>query len=227
MFKKNKLSTFPFPIRDNLMIVLQVMLCVVVLLFAVIMKNIGGDWFAESALWYFDHYNQSLLTDTHIQNTVPSDKITVTETSNRTPPSNQEQLLAEIQNKVKPPLQSGKIVTPFGVNPKSESQKFHREIEIQAPNGSDICSILDGTVTVATQNESYGRYVVITHQDNIKTVYAHCQKLTVKVGDSVTAGQKIATVGNAPYTTRSVLHFELLLNGVHTNPTPLFGEKYA
>ncbi len=102
----------------------------------------------------------------------------------------------------------------------------HRGVDIGAPAGSTIVAASPGTVTTADVHESYGNYVVIDHGNGILTLYAHCQELLVEEGQTVAAGEEIATVGSTGYTTGSALHFEVqqktggLLNPLDYITTP-------
>ena len=70
-------------------------------------------------------------------------------------------------------------------------------------------------------NTGYGNYVIIDHGGSNFTLYGHCASLSVKVGDYVNQGQKIATVGSTGNSTGPHLHFEIRLNGSPVNPLPL------
>ena len=63
-----------------------------------------------------------------------------------------------------------------------------------------------------------GNYIRISSENNITTLYAHNQFLFVKEGDSVLAGQIIATMGDTGYATGPHLHFEFIVDGIRYNP---------
>jgi len=75
-----------------------------------------------------------------------------------------------------------------------------------------------GTVVIAQYHSSYGNYIVIDHGDGVSTVYAHCSKLLVSVGDKVKKGQHIGEVGTTGNSTGYHLHFEFRKNGKYTDP---------
>ena len=87
--------------------------------------------------------------------------------------------------------------------------------------GADIVASDGGTVILSQEdNSGYGRYVIIDHENGYKTLYGHCSKLCVSVGDKVSAGQKIAEVGSTGYSTGPHLHFEIIDNGTKVDPYP-------
>ena len=97
--------------------------------------------------------------------------------------------------------------------------KMHTGIDIGASYGTDIISSADGVVTSVTYNEGgYGWYIVVYHGDGISTLYAHCSKVIAKVGQSVKRGQVIALVGSTGASTGPHIHFEVRVNGAHTDP---------
>lgn len=115
---------------------------------------------------------------------------------------------------------SGRVTSLFGrrVHPKSHSWHFHTGVDISAPSGTPISSSQSGKVTCAGWRRGYGLIVVVSHGNNLETAYAHCSKVAVKVGQSVTAGQRVGFVGSTGVTTGSHLHFEVRKNGVVQNP---------
>lgn len=91
---------------------------------------------------------------------------------------------------------NGRVSSEFGEREDKNPivTKVHNGIDIAAVKGTDIKSAMDGVVDIATTSSSYGKYIEISNND-IKTLYAHCNKLNVKKGDNVKRGQKIAEVG--------------------------------
>ncbi|MGN0621533.1 MAG: murein hydrolase activator EnvC family protein [Porcipelethomonas sp.] len=64
----------------------------------------------------------------------------------------------------------------------------------------------------------YGNYVLISHGGGISTMYAHCTSVFVSVGQSVSRGEAIASVGTTGYSTGNHCHFEVRVNGSAVNP---------
>lgn len=116
---------------------------------------------------------------------------------------------------------SGPVTSPYymRVHPVTGKLRQHTGIDYGAPYGSDIVAAASGTVLVAGYNSGgYGNYVVINHGGGITTLYAHASRLCVSAGQSVSQGQVIAKVGSTGMSTGPHLHFEVLVNGAHTNP---------
>ena len=111
---------------------------------------------------------------------------------------------------------SGTVTSRFG----SRWGSTHKGIDIGAPKGTPIKAAAGGTVTVAQYGYSggYGNYVIISHGNGVQTVYGHCNTLNVKVGQKVSQGEQIATVGNTGRSTGNHLHLEIRINGVAQNP---------
>lgn len=63
----------------------------------------------------------------------------------------------------------------------------------------------------------YGQLIIVNHNKNYLSAYAHNQRILVKEGDSVSAGQQIAELGSTG-TDRPMLHFEIRLNGKPVDP---------
>ena len=68
-------------------------------------------------------------------------------------------------------------------------------------------------------NASYGNCVRIEHGNGYSTLYAHLDKVYVKLGDFVTEGQEIGYMGNSGNSYGGHLHFEVRKDGKKINPT--------
>lgn len=116
------------------------------------------------------------------------------------------------------PLQSYSYVSSrYG--PRWGSQ--HTGIDFAASAGTKIRSWKSGTVTFAGWNGSYGYFIEVDHHNGQVSRYAHCSKLAVSKGQSVSQGEVIGYVGTTGNSTGNHLHFEIKVNGSFVNP-----EKY-
>lgn len=111
---------------------------------------------------------------------------------------------------------SGVVTSRFG----ARWGRTHKGVDIGAAKGTTIVAAAAGTVTVASYgyNGGYGNYVIISHGKGVQTLYGHCTSLNVTVGQKVSQGQKIATVGSTGNSTGNHLHLEIRVNGVAQNP---------
>jgi murein DD-endopeptidase MepM/ murein hydrolase activator NlpD len=101
---------------------------------------------------------------------------------------------------------------------------FHPGVDIRAPRGSQVVSVADGTVIEVTSLATgYGHYVRIAHAGTLSTLYAHLDKVTVKVGENVHKGQQLGTIGTTGWSTGPHLHFEIHEGVSAINPAPLLG----
>lgn len=119
------------------------------------------------------------------------------------------------------PLPASKRITSrFGDReaPVEGASTIHKGIDVGASSGSDIIAAASGTVVVSTYSYSAGNYLMINHGGGVYTVYMHCSKLLVSVGDQVQQGQSIAKTGSTGYSTGPHLHFGIRVNGTYVNP---------
>ena len=114
----------------------------------------------------------------------------------------------------------GEITSYFGYrsDPSEGNDRFHYGLDIAAAENTDIVSFADGVVTVTGESSSYGHYLIVSHHNGTTTLYAHCEKLLARSGQTVKMGEKIALMGDSGQATGSHLHFELHQNGVYLNP---------
>ena len=99
----------------------------------------------------------------------------------------------------------------------------HTGTDIGVATGTPIYAAASGTVIFSGWKGTLGKFIVVNHGNGIQTYYAHCSALLVSKGDTVTAGQLIAKVGNTGRSTGPHLHFEIRLNGSALNPQKYIG----
>jgi murein DD-endopeptidase MepM/ murein hydrolase activator NlpD len=94
----------------------------------------------------------------------------------------------------------------------------HDGIDIAAPEGTPVGAAADGTVIFAGEQAGYGGLVILRHDGDLVTLYAHNARVLVKEGQRVRRGQPIAAVGQTGKTTGPHLHFEVRAGTRPRNP---------
>lgn len=86
---------------------------------------------------------------------------------------------------------------------------FHNGIDYGMPVGTPLFAAAEGKVFAAGNNGryQYGKYIVIEHNDNFFTLYAHLSRQSVSAGQPVKQGELIGYSGNTGYSTGAHLHF--------------------
>jgi murein DD-endopeptidase MepM/ murein hydrolase activator NlpD len=98
-------------------------------------------------------------------------------------------------------------------NSQVYSGRGHNGIDFGLPTGSKILSAQDGVVVgtgntdIACSGASYGKWILIRHNNGLSTLYAHLSQFLVSEGQSVKRGEVIALSGNTGYSTGPHLHF--------------------
>jgi murein DD-endopeptidase MepM/ murein hydrolase activator NlpD len=114
------------------------------------------------------------------------------------------------------PCPGASISSNFGWRDFDNS--FHMGLDLAAPQGTPIFAAVDGTVIIAGWSNSAGNWVVISHGNGLVTKYMHASQLYVSAGQTVSAGEQIAAVGNTGNSFGAHLHFQVEINGSAVNP---------
>lgn len=107
------------------------------------------------------------------------------------------------------------------LDPLTGKEAFHRGIDLACETGTAVRAAMDGVVVIARTSKSYGNYLRLCHASGQETLYAHMQYLYVRTGEIVRAGQRLGTVGQTGRATGAHLHFELLSQGIHCDPSKI------
>ena len=98
-------------------------------------------------------------------------------------------------------------------------------LTIEGNAGQDIRAASEGRVVYTGKGLlGYGQLVIIKHSETYLTAYGHTQAVSVREGEAVSAGQRIATMGNGPQGT-PMLYFEIRVNGTPSNPLSLLPQR--
>jgi len=126
------------------------------------------------------------------------------------------------------------ITSGFGNRSCGGCSSFHGAIDVASNDirGTPITAFADGEIVISKANGTtfqssssnmgtgYGWYVVIRHEDGLRTRYGHMMEKGKPVGTKVEAGDVIGKVGSTGSSTGAHLHFEVIINGENINPMP-------
>lgn len=112
---------------------------------------------------------------------------------------------------------AGSIDARFG-DVKSVGRLRWNGLFIRAAIGTAVRAIADGEVVYADWLQGFGMLVILDHGDNFMTLYGGNRDLTVRVGDWIETGQRIATVGDSGGQMHSGLYLEVRHNAKPVNP---------
>lgn len=114
-----------------------------------------------------------------------------------------------------------RISDPYGerTHPVTGEKRRHNGVDLAAPSGADVLAAADGAVYRTGFDAENGNYVVLWHGDSGQmTYYTHCRDILVSEKDKVSAGDKIATVGQTGRATGPHLHFAVSGDGEWQEP---------
>jgi murein DD-endopeptidase MepM/ murein hydrolase activator NlpD len=126
---------------------------------------------------------------------------------------------------MKTPIDGARISSGYGKrrHPVLGYNKMHKGVDFAAPRGTPIYAAGDGKIEMAERWSSFGNYIRIRHNSELKTAYAHLKGFAkgIRAGKRVKQGQIIGYVGTTGRSTGPHLHYEVLKNNVQINPRNL------
>lgn len=124
---------------------------------------------------------------------------------------------------MKTPVDGARMTSGFGMrlHPLLGFSRMHQGVDFGAGSGEPIMAAGGGTISFAGWHGGHGRYVMIRHNKELVTAYAHMGRIAVAAGQRVRQGQMIGTVGSSGLSTGPHLHYEVWLRGKAVNPVSL------
>lgn len=96
--------------------------------------------------------------------------------------------------------------------------RLHSGVDLAVEEGTPVYAADNGKVIFAGDGGGYGNYVILDHQNGMKTLYGHNSSLLVQAGDVVAKGDRIALSGNTGNSTGPHLHFEVMIDDEKVDP---------
>jgi len=113
-------------------------------------------------------------------------------------------------------------------HPIHHVNQFHKGIDLVANMGTPVYSTANGIVsTTKTMKSSYGKHIIIDHNDGYQSLYAHLISYIVDEGDHVKQGDQIGFVGSTGASTHPHLHYEVRVDGKAVDPIKYGLERIA
>ncbi len=106
------------------------------------------------------------------------------------------------------PGNGGYIISPFG----PRSGRMHYGTDIKMEQGDTVNAVFDGYVIRSNYGHGFGNLIVIRHENNLTTYYAHLSAYLVSEGTWVNKGEPIGLAGSTGRARGSHLHFEMREN---------------
>lgn len=120
------------------------------------------------------------------------------------------------------PLEFSRVTSGFGgrLHPIQNTWRQHTGVDYGAPTGTNIRSTADGIITFVGQQNGYGNVIVVRHQGQYSTLYAHMSRFAegMTKGTRVSQGDVIGHVGMTGWATGPHLHYEFRVADVPVDP---------
>ncbi len=120
------------------------------------------------------------------------------------------------------PLADPVLTSNYGrrFHPILKIYRLHDGSDFGAPTGTPVYAAQAGRATFVASTSGGGKTVILDHGGGIKTYYLHLSAFSIDVGDRVSAGQRIGSVGNTGLSKGAHLHYKVTVNGSSTDPIP-------
>ena len=110
----------------------------------------------------------------------------------------------------------GRVVSDFG---DEAYGRINNGIYISAPLGAEVNASEAGVVTFVGNDDYFGEIIIIKHINNWVSSYAHLDNIAISIGDKISKGQVIGSVGATGIIESPSLYFELRRGTIVQNPS--------
>lgn len=123
----------------------------------------------------------------------------------------------------------GIITSSCGVrnNPILSKLELHDGLDIAVPEYTAALAVRSGKVTEIRKSETLGNVLKYVTEDGFTIMYAHLNKVNVKVGDDIMQGDKIAETGNTGLSTGPHIHYSVWKGSMLIDPMQFVKLKYT
>src|ERR687895_115048 len=118
------------------------------------------------------------------------------------------------------PLEFSRVSSGFGMrrHPIAQAWRAHQGVDYAAPTGTRVRAVGDAVVEYSGPRGGYGNVVILRHNGQYSTVYAHLSRIAVRSGARVAQNDTIGFVGQTGWATGPHLHYEFRVGGQARNP---------
>ncbi|HSM92040.1 MAG TPA: M23 family metallopeptidase [Anaeromyxobacteraceae bacterium] len=133
-------------------------------------------------------------------------------------------VFARLKGRMRSPA-AGPVTVGFGrvVNPRFNTVTVQNGVDIAAPAGSPVRAVAPGRVVHSGWFKGYGNLVIVDHGDGYHTLVAHLASMRTAMGESVSPGDVIGTVGDSGSLKGPYLYFEIRERGRPVDPKGWLG----
>ena len=128
------------------------------------------------------------------------------------------------------PIDDAEISSKFGSRRhRSEIAGKHSGVDFRAPVGTSVFSAATGEIIEIGRNPTYGRFLKVSHEDGMTTMYAHLSRINrhISVGSKVRQGTIIGYVGRSGRVTGANLHFEVQRKKIAIDPISFLEKRWT
>lgn len=127
------------------------------------------------------------------------------------------------------PIPGAEQTSPFGkYRSYSDGRKSHHTgLDLSEARGTPVASAGDGLVVVANPEAIFGNVVIVHHGHGVVTSYNHLDRIDVKIGDGVKAGQVVGALGSTGQSTGPHLHWGMEVGAIAVDPGQWLGDDFS